>query len=154
MARGDEGLTLIEMMVTLAIIAIISGIAVLGIGSANRGATVQAEAQRLAGRLRLAADEVLVTRRSLALAADRDSYGFVSRDAATGRWAPDKVGLLGERHRAPAAVQYVMPSTAPIALEPDGLGEPFVVVVSGRKDSWTVTYDGLNVVAAPAPGAS
>ena len=148
-AEEDAGLTLVEMMVTLAIISIMTGIAILGIGAANRTATVQVEAQRLAGRLRLAADEVLVTRRVLAFSSDTGSYGFVTLDADGRTWKPDAVKLLGERHRAPGSMHFIHPQQAPTVIAPDGLGQPIQIRIFDPKTSWTVDFDGLNVTAHP-----
>ena len=54
-------MTLVEMLVVLAVVGVSAGVVVLGLGSLRRGDGAQAEANRLADRLKLAADEVLVS---------------------------------------------------------------------------------------------
>ena len=55
------------MLVVLVIIAVMAGVAVLGLGSLGRGNRAEAEARRLADRLQLASDEVLVAGAPLAM---------------------------------------------------------------------------------------
>ena len=60
----QAGLTLIEVLVVLVIIAVMAGMTVLGLGSLGRGNQAEAEARRLADRLQLASDDVLVAERA------------------------------------------------------------------------------------------
>jgi general secretion pathway protein H len=73
----QAGLTLIEMLVVLVIVAVMAGVAVLGLGSLDRGSRAEAEARRLADRLQLASDEVLVAGAPLAMLWDPGGYRFV-----------------------------------------------------------------------------
>ncbi len=151
---SEAGLTLVEVMVALAIIAVMSSVAVLAVGGMGRGATTEAEARRLAARLRLAADETMVTSRGLALQWDRRGYGFVSWDAASRGWKPSEVGALGERHDLPSGMTLegaVRDGPAPIAV--DGVGPPLALELRGRTNAWRVAFDGLNVAATPAAGS-
>ena len=70
----------------LAIVGVMSGVTVLGLGALDRGGSGEAEAMRLADRLRLAADEALVTSVPLALVWDERGYRFLAWDAAGARW--------------------------------------------------------------------
>jgi general secretion pathway protein H len=149
----DAGLTLLEVMVALAIIGVMSGVAVLGLNGAGRGMSVEAEARRLSSRLRLAADETLVTGRDLALDWDARSYGFVSWSATERRWTPSKVEALGPRHQLPSDMRLEgAHAEAPALIAGDGIGPPIVIDLKARSVAWRVAFDGLNVAAARATG--
>ena len=70
----------------LAIVGVMAGVGILGLGAADRGARAEAEAQRLADRLQLAADEVLVTGAPHALVWDAEGYRFLAWDRAGAGW--------------------------------------------------------------------
>ena len=78
--HGEAGVSLVEVLVVLAIIGVMAGVGVLGLGAADRGARAEAEARRLADRLQLAADEVLVTGTPHALVWDAEGYRFLAWD--------------------------------------------------------------------------
>ncbi len=106
-APDETGMTLVEVMVALAIIAVMSGVAVLGLNGATRGATAEAEARRLASRLRLAADEAMVTGSGLGLQWDARGYSFVRWDPAVRRWSLPKVDALDAPHKLPAVMSLL-----------------------------------------------
>ena len=152
---SDAGLTLVEVLVALTIVAVSAGAAVLGLGATGRGLNVEAEARRLAGRLNYAADETLVTDRALALQADSGGYRFVTPDPQ-GDWRPDGAELLGTRRDLPAGMTLVVEGVrddAPAPVTADGAGRPLNVTISGAGRAWRVTFDGLNAAVVPG-GAS
>ncbi|MEQ7155606.1 prepilin-type N-terminal cleavage/methylation domain-containing protein [Brevundimonas aurifodinae] len=141
-----EGMTLVEILVVLAIVGVMAGVVTLGVGLSDRGMGVESEANRLADRLRLAADDVLVTRRPLALAFDGEGYGFVRPEGQpTG-----VVEALAERHALPPDVILVgLETVSPLMIDPDG-GQPIAVFGLAKGDRrWRVEFDGLNAVARP-----
>ena len=143
--RGDRaGMTLVEILVVLAIVGVMAGVVVLGVGVGDRGMGVETEANRLADRLRLAADDVLVTRRPLSLAFDGEGYGFVRSDAGTA----GVVDALAERHALPDGVRMVgLGVASPVSIDPDG-AQPVAAFGLAKGDRrWRVTFDGLNAVA-------
>lgn len=144
--RGREGMTLVEILVVLAIVAVMAAVVTLGVGAADRGMGVETEANRLADRLKLAADDVLVTRRPLALAFDADGYGFVRPD---GR-AAEGIEALAERHALPPGVILIgLDTTSPVTIDPDG-AQPVAAFGLAKGDRrWRVEFDGLNAVARP-----
>ena len=146
----ELGMTLVEMLVVLAIVGIASGAAVLGLGAADRQASVETEARRLAARIRIAADDTMVTDDMIAFAADDRGYGFVARDPVTGAWQP-RVDAALAHHALPAG----------IALDADGLHGPVPVAIDGAaqaisvrlhqgSQAWTVRWDGLAATAEAA----
>ena len=144
MTRGHRvGMTLIEVLVTLAIVAVMTTIVVLGIGGPDRGLTVQTEANKLAERISLAADEVMVTRRRIALVWDSRGYQFVT-PAADGSWMPDTHELLGQRHDLPRSLSLTAASPALIDMTDASL-IAFELSLTDASRSATVVFDGLNV---------
>lgn len=132
----------------LAIIGVMSGVAVFGLGGASRGATVQAEAQRLAASVQLASDEALVTDRRLALRWDGRGYSFVQWDGA--EWQPHQAESLGERHELPAAMALAGDSSADLVPIGEAANSSIAFTLSAGEQSWRVQFDGLNAAAVPA----
>lgn len=139
-------MTLVEILVVLAIVGVMAGVVTLSVGLSDRGVGVESEANRLADRLRLAADDVLVTRRPLALVFDGEGYGFVR----PGGGEAGVVDALAERHILPAGVRMVALEVAsPMTIDPDG-GAPVAAFGLAKGDRrWRVVFDGLNAVATP-----
>jgi general secretion pathway protein H len=138
----ETGLTLVEMLVVLAIVAVMAGIVVLGIGSGgDRNAEV--EAKRLAARLTLAADEAMVSDSPLAIAWDKGSYRFLIRDG--GQWRDEPVSAL-EPHTLSRGVALDATAKSPFAI---GSGRPTELRLATAKNAWTVHFDGATAKATP-----
>jgi len=137
------GFTLIEMLVVLAIIGVIAGATVLGIGAATRGASVEAEAKRLAGDLQTAADTAMVDDTPVSMVWDDRSYAFVRGGDAT-----------MPRHRLAAGIHMDMGDAhQPLPIGIDGSGVPAMAGLRGSSDRWLVAYDGLSANAFPVPAS-
>jgi general secretion pathway protein H len=140
--RRREGMTLVELLVVLAIVGVSAGVVVLGLGSLRRGYGAQTEANRLADRLKLAADEVLVSGRPMAIAWTPGAYRF------EGAGTPS--AALAEPHRLSDGVRLAGPDGAASALiDPDSAAPPVTFVLRQEDGGWSVRFDGLNAVAAP-----
>ncbi len=143
-ARGEIGLTLVEMLVVLAIIAVMAGAVAMSIGSGT-GRTTEAEARRLAARLELAGDEAMVTGRTVGFAWDRGSYRFMTLKA--GKWQDEAASAL-EPHSLPDGLAIDADVKAPIVIGADGGGNPIALrLVPGKGSSWTVAFDGVQAQA-------
>ena len=135
----------------LAIIGVMAGVTVLGLGSAGRNASVQAEARRFAASIQLAADEALVTDRRLGLGWDGEGYSFLEWNSAQGQWQPHGSGDLGGRHELPDAISLAGDTRdGPVPLGDGVTGDPIVFTFTGGSDRWNVRFDGLNAAAVPA----
>jgi len=144
--KRRSGMTLVEILVVLAIVGVMAGVVTLGVGAADRGMGVETEANRLADRLKLAAEDVLVTRRPLSLAFDGEGYVFVRGDAG----ATGVVDALSERHALPAGVRMVgLGVASPVSIDPDGAAPIAAFGLAKGDRQWRVTFDGLNATAEP-----
>jgi len=136
-------MTLVEMLVVLAIVGVSAGMVTLAVGGRN-DAAAQTEANRLADRLRLAADEALIVGRPVLLTMNPTGYGFETGAVAPAEWAL--------RHDLPRGVRLSAPASE-LLIDPDGAAPPATMTVRDRDRTWAVTFDGLNAdvrVAAPA----
>ena len=160
--HGWSGFTLIEILVVLAIIGLLTGMAVLSAGAASSG--VEREARRLSATLRLAADESRLQGRVLGLRFYSGGYSWHELVAAEsgGRPALDFVwspmagrGALAPRSWPPQlefelkingrAVRTSMrdPSPPPqIVLLPEGEFTPFSLKLTGTMEAGTVVEFG------------
>ena len=137
-----QGMTLIEMLVVLAIIGVSASLLVLG-GGGLRGTTAQTEANRLADRLRLAADEALIDGSPMRLRLAPSSYEFIGGDA----------DALRGRHILPKGV-VISAQDAEVSVDPDGAAPPTRMTIRDRGQTFIVTFDGLGAdVVAVADGA-
>lgn len=133
-------MTLIEVLIVLAIIGIAAGATVLGLGAATRGVSTASEAQRLASRLRLAADDAMLDDRAIAFVWDEGGYSFTGTSGTDDSLAA---------HRLPRGVRLWGSGTAPVGV--DGAGLPIEARLMSSADTWIVRYDGLTVAASEAP---
>lgn len=146
--RSELGMTLIEMLVVLAIVGIAAGAVALGIGSAERGGRVESEARQLAARLRLAADEAMVTDHRLVFVHDERGYAFVQPDEADAYAGTKREAFA--RHDLPSGMTLDAGQRVAVPIGVDGAGEAIDARISGGGDAWTVAWDGLNVAVASA----
>jgi general secretion pathway protein H len=147
----EAGLTLIEVLVALAIMGVMTGMTVLTLDRLDRGGRAEAEAMRLADRLRLASDQALLSGGVLALAWSARGYRFLHWDAVAGAWQESPLPLLGAPHRLPSALRLERAGSEdnpPVLISFDPPQPPVRLQVSGSEDRWAVTFDGLDAVVA------
>ena len=150
----QDGMTLIEMLIVLAIIAVTASIAVLSIGGGS-GRAGQAEARRLENRLQLAADRSMLDDEAIALVARADGYRFVQWDADKRQWLPSPVALLAEPHALPRGI--TLQASDPSGLLPlgaDAGGQAFELTIEADGRSWVIGFDGVTATTGPTPPAT
>lgn len=81
---AEHGFTLIELMVVIAIIALVSAAVVLTLPGGE--AKLRADAERFAGRVAAARDDAILQSRPMAVWVSPSAYGFARR--ARGQWRP------------------------------------------------------------------
>lgn len=134
-----QGMTLVEMLVVLAIVGVSASLLVLG-GGGLRETAAQTEANRLADRLRLAADEALIEGRPMSLRLAPSGYEFVG----------GKADALRGRHELPKGV-IMSARDAEVSVDPDGAAPPSRMAIRDRDQVWVVTFDGLAAAVARLP---
>ena len=149
--QADAGVTLIEMMVVLVIVAVMAGLAMSGLvpGSAQRKLAGAAEV--LVQRLALASDEAMVTGRPLAFEARPAGYGFVQWQGDAG-WQPVSGGPLaqaidlGDGMQIDAFAQdgTALTATGPHVIAPGGDAAGFRIELQIAGQRRLVLFDGLN----------
>ena len=153
--RRSRGFTLIEILVVLALIALLAGMAVLSTGAV--GDPVTREARRLAATLRLAVDESRLQGRVLGLRLDSQGYSYLELvpgdpDADSGlrfAWNPlTRKGALAPR-AWPAPLELALTIngrrastsvsnravTPQVVLLPEGEFTPFSLRLSGPREA-------------------
>jgi general secretion pathway protein H len=123
------------MLVVLAVIGVMAGATVLGIGAATRAPSTEAEARRLATTIQQAADSAMVTDSSVALSWDEGGY------AVSG----------AARHDLPAGMRLAVSGAKTAILGVDGTGLPLTATIGTRADRWTIAYDGLRATTLRMP---
>jgi general secretion pathway protein H len=142
----EQGLTLVEMLVVLAIIGVMAGAVVLAIGRAGGGGA-QAEARRLATRLALAADETMVTDQPVAIDWDTRGYRFLGWNGKA--WVESKTPAL-EPHKLPTGLALEAAGARPLRIGGDEGGTALEAQLKARDEEWRVRFDGVNATAEPA----
>lgn len=154
-------MTLVEMLVALALVAVGAGAVALALPDRASERGVAQEADLLVARLNLAAERSLVEGRHFRMTWDAGGYGFAAWDAeqadgpdAETGWRPSRDALLPERHAlSPGARLRVAGSGAetPVVIGPDLLpphGGALVWRVVGETASPPIRFDGLRAAMA------
>lgn len=149
-----RGMTLVEILVVLAIIAITASVSVLALGGDSnlRGL---AEAKRIEARLQLAADQTMIDGMPRALSITPEEYRFLQFDLSTGRWSPIDDRVLAETFDIPEDMHLRSDDGQSIyPLGADGSGQPFVLNLDWEERSWTIAFDGVTARMEQLTGGS
>lgn len=160
-----RGFTLLELLVVIALVAILTGTVALGMGQADVEYRLAGHADQLAYRIELARQFALQRNREWGLFVESELIRFVEYDPEAGRWVTQNKdpfkslkGFDGVRFRAETETLARLPSGRRNAL-PDVLlfssGEttPFTLYLEPRTAgrAWSVHSDGLSRVRAERP---
>lgn len=139
--HGQAGLTLVETLVTVAIVAVMAGLVTLGVARVSAAGGAADEAARLAAVLDAGADAALASGRDRVLV-----------------WRSDSYALEGaEVHRLPSSVvlERADGSEAPVLLSGSGAAPAATLVLRDRQGAREIRFDGLRArVAAAGAGAA
>ncbi len=112
--EGDEGFTLIELMVVLFIIGLVAGAVVLSLPGDS--AALSEDADRFAARVAAARDEAVVSARPIAVWIAPSGYGFDARQDR--QWVPLNARTLANRDWKPGTVARIEGEAAEVAAPP------------------------------------
>ncbi|SMC25788.1 general secretion pathway protein H [Andreprevotia lacus DSM 23236] len=155
-----NGFTLIEILVTLGIVAIVLGVAVVRLGESD-GRVVAREAQRLALLLDDARDEAINGGRALAWSSDGRGYQFwlqdeqnnwqvyATQDEFRPRTLPE--GMQVQHQQVSLRDQ---PLGERIVFEPSGVNQPFHMELLLGEQQWRLDGDVMGQVSASAVEAA
>lgn len=136
-------MTLVEMLVVLAIIAVTASVSVLALGG-DSNLNAQAEAKRIAARLQLAADQTMIDGLPRAMMVTPEEYSFRQRDPASGEWVPIADRVLADPFDVPDGMFLTGAERQSIySLGADGSGEPFVLTLASEDGQWSIYFNGV-----------
>jgi len=135
------GFTLVELLMTVAIIGLAAGAVVLSVP--DRRPSVAEDAERFAARLVRAREEAVLTNRPVAVETTTAGYGFSVFDGAD--WSPLTDGPFGpEPWSEGMAVSPAEP--ARLVFDPTGVAEPAMLTLSREGRAVRIAVDGAGEV--------
>jgi len=142
---ADAGVTLIEVLVVLVLVAVMAGTVALSVGNGGRGDNAGREADLLVARLNRAADEVILTGKPMRFDWRAQDYGFRVLQGA--EWVPHPIALLRENHVLPSAIRFSEVSGSTVLTDDMRLEAGKVLALVMLKNGSVaeqVTFDGIN----------
>jgi general secretion pathway protein H len=125
------GFTLLEVMVTLVLIGIIAGFAVLSIPGGGEGQPLSEEAERLLTLLELNREEAVLLGEQRGVVFTETGYQFVSYDPGSRQWAPPRQSGLRQSHDLPADMRLQLWTEGrPVDFDKTPEGRPQLLLLS------------------------
>jgi general secretion pathway protein H len=149
--RSEErGFTLVEILVVCAIVAILLGLAIVGLGASDSRRLAGA-AEDLSRRLEAARDEAVIRGQRLAFSSDGQAYQFWFSDGERNEWiALPSSDVIGARQLPQGIALAAMringlarPLGERIVFSISGISEPFALTLSCANSRVDIRADAL-----------
>jgi len=141
----QAGITLVEMLVVLSIIAVAAGLVMLRFPG-QRGTDVAGEAAALALLLDAASTQALATGRPRVLVWQADRYALMQWLPGSGWQTQDGTS---RNLSADAALSRSDGGTAALVIGSDALTPPARFAIGSGQAAWLVAFDGIGATALP-----
>lgn len=136
------GFTLVELLMTVAIIGLAAGAVVLSVPDPRP--SVAEDAERLAARLSRAREEAVLTNRPVAVEAAAAGYGFSTFDGV--EWSPLTEGPFG-RETWSDGLTVSPAEPVRVVFDPTGVAEPAALTLARDGRTVRVEIDGAGEVS-------
>jgi len=140
--QARPGFTLVELMMTVAIIGLAAGAVVVSIPDPRP--PVGVEAERFAARLTRAREEAVMTNRAVAVEATPGGYDFTTFDGE--RWLPLTQRPFGPERWSEGTRMVADIDPARVVFDPTGVSDPAVVTLSRDQSLRRIRIDGAGEV--------
>lgn len=131
---AQSGATLVEVLIVLAIVAVMAGVSLLSLGGAGRGTAAEFAAEAMASHLDAAVTASLSSGAVQNVTWDENGYRISSNgEISRQEEMPSGLRLSGER--------------GTLQINPDAAGSSANWRIIGASVPWQVTFDGLNASA-------
>jgi general secretion pathway protein H len=148
-ATRDAGVSLVETLAALAIIALVASVVLLAAPGPDR--TTRDAAERLAARLAAASEESIVRNRPVALIVTNEGYGFARLEE--NGWVQIEAASPLTFRAWPEGVKYRVDSASTereagrvVRFDPMGGATPTRIILSGAGARFSVEIDGQGQV--------
>lgn len=121
--RSAAGFTLLEILVVIAIAAVLMGTVVLGFTGADDAQRLRGLAERIAVRVELARENALQRNREWGVQVEKNAYRFVEFDPMSGKWQAQSFRPFVEKELTPRIEFWV--SVEGLGLPEDALAQSF-----------------------------
>ena len=141
-ARNRSGFTLVELLMTVAILGLAAGAVVLSVPDPRP--SVAQDAERFAARLQRAREEAILSNRAVAVEVSTTGYGFSVFDGAV--WSPLQEGPFRTEPRAEGVAVVLTDPPLRLAFDPTGAADPAEIALSRDGRRIGVSVDGAGEV--------
>jgi len=138
----SAGFTLLEVMVTLVLIAIIAGFAVLSIPGGGDGQPLSEEAERLLTLVELNRGEAVMLGEQRGVVFSETGYQFVSYDPDSRQWTPPRQSSLRQSQDLPRGMRLrLWTEGRPVEFDKTPAGRPHLLLLSsGETTDFTALF--------------